>query len=43
MSDDDRSRPADGTAAAWLAGGGEMGERIRALDWASTPLGPTST
>ena len=43
MSDDDRSHPADGTAAAWLAGGGEMGERIRALDWASTPLGPTST
>ena len=23
-----------------LAGGGEMGERIRAFDWASTPLGP---
>ena len=43
MSDDDRSHSADGTAAAWLAGGGEMGERIRALDWASTPLGPTST
>ena len=43
MSDDDRSHSADGTAAAWLAGGGEMGERIRALDWASTPLGPTSS
>jgi hypothetical protein len=27
-------------SATWLAGGGEMGERIRALDWASTPLGP---
>jgi signal transduction histidine kinase/DNA-binding response OmpR family regulator len=43
MRDDKRSHPAEGTAAAWLAGGGEMGERIRALDWASTPLGSTST
>ena len=25
---------------AFLAGGGEMGERIRAMDWAGTPLGP---
>ena len=25
---------------AFLAGGGEMGERIRAFDWGSTPLGP---
>lgn len=24
----------------FLAGGGEMGERIRAKDWAKTPLGP---
>ncbi|MEJ8835441.1 ATP-binding protein [Ramlibacter sp. AN1133] len=24
----------------FLAGGGEMGERIRAFDWAATPLGP---
>ena len=24
----------------WLAGGGEMGERIRALDWSKTVLGP---
>jgi GAF domain-containing protein len=31
------------TAAAWLAGGEEMGGRIRSLDWASTPLGPTDT
>ncbi len=30
-------------AAAWLVGGGEMGERMRALDWPSTPLGPTET
>lgn len=25
---------------AFVAGGGEMGERIRAYDWAATPLGP---
>ncbi len=24
----------------FLAGGGEMGERMRALDWWKTPLGP---
>src|SRR3954449_1501897 len=24
----------------FLAGGGEMGERIRAMDWSKTPLGP---
>lgn len=24
----------------WLIGGGEMGELVRAFDWASTPLGP---
>src|SRR5262245_17594209 len=27
-------------AEDFLAGGGEMGERIRALDWAATPVGP---
>jgi signal transduction histidine kinase len=27
---------------AFLAGGGEMGERIRAFDWAGTPLGPAA-
>jgi CheY-like chemotaxis protein len=26
----------------FLAGGGEMGERIRAFDWARTPLGPAA-
>jgi PAS domain S-box-containing protein len=26
----------------FLAGGGEMGERVRALDWSKTPLGPVS-
>jgi PAS domain S-box-containing protein len=29
-------------AADFLAGGGEMGERIRAHDWARTPLGPVA-
>src|SRR4051812_43140932 len=27
-------------AATWLAGGGEMGERMRGLDWSKTVLGP---
>jgi hypothetical protein len=26
--------------ADFLAGGGEMGERIRTKDWSQTPLGP---
>ena len=26
-----------------LAGGGEMGERVRAFDWAQTPLGPAES
>jgi PAS domain S-box-containing protein len=29
--------------ASFLEGGGEMGERIRALDWSKTPLGPVSS
>ena len=28
------------SGAGWPAGGGEMGARIRAHDWAQTPLGP---
>ena len=28
---------------AFLAGGGEMGERIRAFDWSATPIGPIDT
>ena len=24
----------------WLGGGGEMGERIRSFDWATTSIGP---
>jgi PAS domain S-box-containing protein len=31
-----KSAPAGG----WLQGGGEMGARVRALDWSNTPLGP---
>jgi PAS domain S-box-containing protein len=27
----------------WLAGGGEMGERIRAFDWSKTAIGPPET
>ncbi|HEX3597850.1 MAG TPA: histidine kinase, partial [Polyangiaceae bacterium] len=27
-------------ADSYLAGGGEMGTRIRAMDWSETPLGP---
>src|ERR1051325_5814956 len=33
--------PASGAnPLAFLAGGGEMGESIRAFDWSRTPLGP---
>ena len=31
------------SARDFLAGGGEMGERIRAFDWSSTPLGPIAS
>ena len=34
------STPADDQGAALLAGGGELGEMMRAYDWASNPLGP---
>src|SRR5258705_11939108 len=34
---------ADLEAPAWLAGGGEMGARMRAKDWSVTPLGPLET
>ena len=30
-------------SGVWLAGDGEMGARIRAFDWAKTPLGPGET
>jgi PAS domain S-box-containing protein len=34
---------ADPEAPAWLAGGGEMGARVRAKDWSATPLGSPET
>ncbi|HEX6209243.1 MAG TPA: ATP-binding protein [Methylomirabilota bacterium] len=40
---EDRSLSVDGGAAVWLTGGGEMGQRIRGRDWASTPLGPVAS
>jgi PAS domain S-box-containing protein len=36
----DISKPRDADPLAALAGGGEMGRRIRAFDWSATPLGP---
>src|SRR3982074_2137527 len=33
----------DCTSPAWLAGGGEMGERMRAKDWSASPLGHPET
>ncbi|HEX5041766.1 MAG TPA: ATP-binding protein [Candidatus Polarisedimenticolaceae bacterium] len=39
-SRDDRAPAA---AHPFLAGGGEMGARMRALDWSRTPLGPPET
>jgi len=32
----------DRRTEGFLAGGGEMGERIRAFDWSKTPLGPVA-
>src|SRR3954471_21611819 len=33
---------ASAQVAGVLAGGGEMGARMRALDWSQTPLGPVA-
>jgi hypothetical protein len=33
---------APGRAEDFLAGGGEMGRRMRELDWSATPLGPVA-
>jgi PAS domain S-box-containing protein len=38
-----REEPTQEDALDFLAGGGEMGARIRAKDWAATPLGAPST
>src|SRR5436190_312225 len=35
-------RQHDSYDATFLAGGGEMGARMHALDWRQTPLGPVS-
>src|SRR5689334_18829545 len=32
--------PADRSTLSFLAGGGEMGSRMRAMDWSQTALGP---
>jgi signal transduction histidine kinase len=36
-------RPLSPPAEDLFAGGGEMGERMRVLDWSSTPIGPVET
>src|SRR5689334_16771268 len=36
----DSSLPKSPTSPEFLAGGGEMGQRIRDYDWSKTPLGP---
>ena len=36
------SLPADTSNLTFLAGGGEMGARMRQMDWAKTPLGPAA-
>src|SRR5205807_762419 len=38
----DPCQPPASDAAALLAGGGEMGARTRAFDWARTPPGPVA-
>ena len=40
MTHDPRVAANTPNAPAWLAGGGEMGARIRAFDWSRTALGP---
>jgi PAS domain S-box-containing protein len=37
------ARDGDRRSVSWLAGGGEMGERIRAFDWSKTEIGPPET
>jgi signal transduction histidine kinase len=39
----DHSEAKNSASATWLAGGGDMGERMRALDWSRTALGPAET
>src|SRR6185295_18714222 len=37
------NQPADQPHLAFLAGGGDMGARMRAMDWSTTPLGAPET
>ena len=39
MQDDPKAAFAETATPAFLAGGGEMGARMRAYDWANTPFG----
>jgi hypothetical protein len=41
--DPDRSWMSDPRCAALVSGGGEMGDLLRAVDWAHTPLGPVTS
>ena len=38
----DPTPPTKPVTTEWLAGGGEMGDRMRSLDWSRTPLGPVA-
>lgn len=40
MMDDLAEGQSTGAVAEFLAGGGEMGARLRAFEWSATPLGP---
>jgi hypothetical protein len=42
MSQNDKQHSAQ-DRLAFLAGGGEMGERTRAFDWSKSPVGPVET
>jgi hypothetical protein len=42
MSESEK-RPAEQAPLTFLAGGGEMGERICTFDWSQTPLGPAAS
>ncbi len=42
-ADDSRINSVTHASHAWLQGGGEMGELIRAKDWSATPIGPVDS
>ncbi|HTE39490.1 MAG TPA: hypothetical protein VK629_01595, partial [Steroidobacteraceae bacterium] len=37
-----KTSPPSAVSNDWLAGNGEMAERIRQFDWSKTPLGPAT-